>query len=72
MSKIPALEAVLAAPVTETLTKILLDVDRGVIVADKPVTATKLPVVTLALKASVLVVDTTWRIPPDRDTAPIH
>jgi hypothetical protein len=48
----------------------LLEVDLGVIVDDKPVMSTKEAVD--EVNVSVLVVDTTWRIPPDRDTAPIQ
>jgi hypothetical protein len=54
----------------ETITRILLEVDLGVMLALKPVISVKL--VLVVENVSVLVVDTTCKIPPDRDTAPIH
>jgi len=59
-----------ADPFVSTITKILLDVERGVIVAVKPVKVVK--DVLDIVKVSVFVVDTTCKIPPDRDTAPIQ
>jgi len=59
-----------AEPFVFTITKILLEVDRGVIVAVRPVRVVN--VVDDIVKVSVLVVDTTCKIPPDRDTAPIQ
>jgi hypothetical protein len=53
-----------------TVTIILLLVERGVIEALKPVMSVKLPLV--VENVSVFVVDTTCKIPPDRDTAPIQ
>jgi hypothetical protein len=53
----------------DTRTRILLDVERGVMVAERPVIST--PVVLVVANVSVLVVDTTCRIVPEPRVAPL-